>query len=131
MNEWNKDSVDTPRSLITFGTSPSFPSMNLPDLQRGATLLRRKQTEYFQERADRLREQIRALESLAADTQFLNAVEKGFEPIVGRSYWVYETNGRMFLSMISPSEWRYECYGEFMLSGDGTWIRNISNNEDY
>ena len=120
--------VDKARSLATIGTSPSFPAMVLPDIQKGEDIRIQKQTAYIQERADRLREEARALEALASDTAFLNTVDKGFEPIIGRTYWVYANSEGAFLSMIEPGEWTdrtrpTECHGSYTLSGDGTWVR--------
>jgi len=127
----DKDSVDnsnTGNSLLTFGTSPSFPAMVLPDVEGFNTFLKAKQSAYFQERAEGIREQFTALSSLAADTEFLNSVDKRFEPLVGKTYWVFESDTGGFLSIISPEEWTDRTrpsvfYGAFMLSGDGTWVR--------
>ena len=127
-------SEDTEKSfpstaLAEFGTSPSFPAMVLPDVEGFNTFLKAKQTAYFQERAESIREQYTALSDLAADTEFLNTVDKRYEPSVGKTYWVYESASGVFLSIVSPTEWTDRTrpaiyYGEFMLSGDGTWQRS-------
>ena len=126
------DSVDSPSSLLAFGTSPSFPAMVLPEVEGFNTFLKAKQSAYFQERAEGIREQFTALSSLAADTEFMNTVDKRFEPLVGKTYWVFESSSGVFLSIISPEEWtdrtRPEVfYGAFMLSGDGTWVRQTQD----
>ena len=122
-------------ALAEFGTSPSFPAMVLPDVEGFNSFLKAKQSAYFQERAESIREQYTALSDLAADTEFLNTVDKRFEPMVGKTYWVYESASGVFLSIISPAEWTDRTrpaiyYGEFMLSGDGTWNRQTQDNQE-
>ena len=115
-------------ALAEFGTSPSFPAMVLPNVEGFNSFLRAKQNSYFQERAEKIRQEYTDLSSLAADTEFVNTVEKRFEPQVGKTYCVYEGTSGVFLSIIQPSEWTDRTrpdifYGRFTLSGDGTWVR--------
>ena len=128
----SKDGVDKEEkvstSLADFGTSPSFPAMVLPDVEGFNSFLRAKQNNYFQERAEKIRSEYTALSSLAADTEFVNTVDKRFEPQVGKTYWVYEGQHGVFLSILEPGEWTDRTrppvyYGGFTLSGDGTWVR--------
>jgi hypothetical protein len=115
-------------ALAEFGTSPSFPAMVLPNVEGFNSFLRAKQNNYFQERAEKIRSEYTALSDLAADTEFVNTVDKRFEPQVGKTYCVYEGKHGVFLSIIQPGEWTDRTrppifYGAFTLSGDGTWVR--------
>lgn len=46
-----------------------------------------------------------------------------FKPVIGKSYFLYIEDGKYFLSMISPTEWRRECVGEFVFDHNGKWNR--------
>jgi len=48
-----------------------------------------------------------------------------FKPVRGSNYWLYQKNGRFWLSPIRPDEWREEVYGRYIgeceLHEDMTW----------
>ena len=49
-------------------------------------------------------------------------VEYSFQPVVGHIYHLYiRKNESMFLSMIEPNQWKYECVGSFMLDSNNKW----------
>jgi len=46
-----------------------------------------------------------------------------FEPVVGEVYHLYRNNqGKEFLSIISPNEWKQEYIGTTMLNSDRKWV---------
>lgn len=46
-----------------------------------------------------------------------------FEPVVGEVYHLYRNKeGKEFLSIISPNEWRQEYIGTTMLNSDRKWV---------
>ncbi|MEQ6886683.1 DUF2452 domain-containing protein [Salicola sp. Rm-C-2C1-2] len=48
-----------------------------------------------------------------------------FKPVRGNSYWLYQKNGRFWLSPIRPDEWNERVYGRYIgeceLHEDMTW----------
>jgi len=45
-----------------------------------------------------------------------------FEPIIGETYHLYQRkNGETFLSLIEPSQCRFDGLGSFYLNADQTW----------
>lgn len=48
-----------------------------------------------------------------------------FEPIIGKTYYLYNLKGQRTLSLISPTEWGREVdsLGSFILNSDNKWIR--------
>ena len=47
-----------------------------------------------------------------------------FEPVIGKIYHLYYgTDGKIFLSLISPSEWNREHIGSFKYNHDNKWIK--------
>ena len=45
-----------------------------------------------------------------------------FEPVIGQTYHLYVgRDGNIFLSMIEPNQWKYECVGSFILDSNNKW----------
>ena len=54
-----------------------------------------------------------------------------FEPIVGKSYFLYNFAGELTLSLIAPNEWGRgkDFVGEYILNSDNKWItKNLAKN---
>jgi hypothetical protein len=49
-----------------------------------------------------------------------------FVPIVGNLYYLYQSKGEEFLSLISPEEWnhKYQFIGKYILQTDGRWFES-------
>ncbi|MFN2262572.1 MAG: DUF2452 domain-containing protein, partial [Psychroflexus sp.] len=55
--------------------------------------------------------------------------EFSFEPIVGKTYHLYEkASGEIFLSIISPNECNFNFKGSFKLNENKMWIRTDNQN---
>ena len=52
--------------------------------------------------------------------EFVDSFRIGFEPVVGKTYYMYETSSK-FLSILSPEEFRKECVGITKLTSEGYW----------
>jgi len=52
--------------------------------------------------------------------EFVDSFKIGFEPVVGKTYYLYEASTK-FLSILSPTEFRKECVGITKLNSDGYW----------
>lgn len=52
-----------------------------------------------------------------------------FEPIVGKTYYLYNFKNVKTLSLISPEEWdKYDSFiGEFTLTSDRKWVKTNKN----
>ena len=47
-----------------------------------------------------------------------------FEPVIGKVYHLYyNKEGNIFLSLISPTEWKFEHIGSFKYNYDNKWIK--------
>ena len=117
------------RSLVTFGTEGNFPSITSNDTTDYDNFMQSKASSYIQTRANEIREDFDDLKQIAEDTDMLNKLDKRFEPLTGRDYYLYESKqSGKFISFIEPSEWtgrtQPETYiGWFVLTPDGTWVR--------
>ena len=117
------------RSLVTFGTESNFPSITINDTTDYDNFMQSKASSYIQTRANEIREDFDDLKQIAEDTDLLNKLDKRFEPVTGRDYYLYESKQTgKFISFIEPHQWtpttqpdRY--HGWFVLTPDGTWVR--------
>ena len=120
------------KSLLPFGTSPSFPAIEVTYTVEWDGYLAGKARDTISAKAEEIRSDYEDLTRLAKDTEFLNSIEKRFDVQVGKDYYVYETKqSGKFVSIIAPHEWTVssqpeQYHGWFRLSPDGTWIRNPS-----
>ena len=120
------------KSLLPFGTEPSFPAIEITYTAEWDGHLAGKARDTITAKANEIKSDYEDLTELAKDTEFVNAIEKRFEVQVGKDYYVYETpKSGKFVSIIEPHEWTPstqpdQYHGWFRLSPDGTWVRNPS-----
>ena len=82
---------------------------------------------------ERLREQAKMLMEQADKVEFesqirakIRSADCGFRPVVNQAYYLYESNGKCMLSLISPNEWNGQppfgnCLAKAVQLGDLTW----------
>ena len=81
-----------------------------------------KAEKYFNSRLDELKQEYIKLMEEYDNTKLVYESDYSFQPIVGETYYVYsKDNGKNFLSLIKPNEWKKECLGGFKLLNNGTW----------
>lgn len=86
----------------------------------------RQQIELLKQQAALLIEQARKIEERLQVSYLIYQSEFKFQPVIGKSYYLYETEDRKVLSPISPDEWGNKMpYKRFLnhvkLLGDQTW----------
>lgn len=75
----------------------------------------------FNERYNKL---IKDYEELASEVYWntlIYNIEIKFKPVIGKSYYLYVSEGEYFLSLISPNEWKRYFVGEFKFNHNGKW----------
>ena len=82
---------------------------------------------------ERLREQAKMLMEQADKVEFesqirakIRSADCGFRPVVNQPYFLYESEGKSMLSLISPNEWNGQppfghCLAKVVQLGDLTW----------
>lgn len=107
-------------ALLTYGTHPSAPSIQLPNVQEFKNDRGRNAEKYFQSEIDQLNEKYQQLVSLANDTQLVYNARYNFVPKVGLTYHLYYTGKEYLLSVIDNWD-RFNCVGSFVLTHDNVW----------
>jgi hypothetical protein len=81
--------------------------------------------EVFERERDEIIEKINKLYDEYNDSIMVWESKISFEPIVGKTYFLYEFESGRTLSLISPEEWNNSKYyiGAFILNSDRKWIK--------
>ncbi len=81
-----------------------------------------KANKYFESRLNELKEEYKKLVEEYNWTSLVYESEYSFQPIPGETYYLYEKKDKkLFLSLISPKEWKQPYVGSFKLLNNGKW----------
>ena len=76
-------------ALLPYGTSPSFPAIEITYTAEWDGHLAGKARDTITAKAEEIKTDYRDLTQLAKDTEFVNSIDKRFDAQVGKTYWVY------------------------------------------
>jgi len=114
---------DTPASM-KYPTNVGAPAFTVPAVltkkrERGANARNQLSTKF-----EELKKEYFKLAQLTEDTELVYNATFNFNPVVGRTYYLYMGNDGLFLSMIEPERWnQMEYHGSFTLTSEHTWER--------
>jgi hypothetical protein len=111
--------------IKSYPTNLGAPSFDLPNVGLIKTESSKKMIEVFEREKREIVEKIEKLYQEYSDSVLVWESKISFDPIVGKTYYLYDFNGINTLSLISPEEWnRKDCFiGGFVLNSDRKWIR--------
>ncbi len=114
-----------------YPTNLGAPSFTLPNVSLVRTESSKKMMDVFEREKDEIISKIEKLQKEYNDSLMVWESKISFEPIVGKTYFLYNFNGTNTLSLISPQEWNREkdFIGSFTLNSDNKWISQNSKNE--
>lgn len=109
-----------------YPTNIGAPSFQLPNVSLVRTESSKKMMSVFERERQELILKAERLTQEFNDSLMVWESKISFEPIVGKTYFLYEFNGVKTLSLISPNEWnKQDCFlGSFTLNSENKWIRN-------
>mgnify|MGYP003674576803 FL=1 len=78
---------------------------------------------YFESKLNELKEEYKKLINEYNWTSLVYAANYRFQPIVGKSYYLYEdvNKEKIFLSLIEPDQWKQKYIATFKLLNNGKW----------
>ena len=111
--------------LKQYPTNLGAPKFDLPNVGLAKTESSKKMLDVFERERDEILGKIQKLYEEYNDSVTVWESKISFEPIVGKTYHLYEFETGKTLSIISPTEWNNSQYfiGSFVLSSDRKWIR--------
>ena len=117
-----KDGYDA--KLKSYPTSASIQGFDLPNVPLFREQSSKKMMDVFNREQQEIRERIEKLYDEYNTSIMVWESKISFEPIVGKSYFLYNFAGELTLSLIAPNEWGREkdFIGEYILNSDNKWI---------
>ena len=108
-----------------YPTNIGAPSFQLPNVSLVRTESSKKMMSVFERERQELILKAEKLTQEFNDSLMVWESKISFEPIVGKTYFLYDFNGIKTLSLISPNEWnKQDCFlGSFTLNSENKWIR--------
>ena len=129
MSDNKPDNVADNPGLLPYGSNIGAPSIQSSNIERWKEPRIDKLNKHYKERYDTIKKEY---QNLIEEYKWNDIVYKSrfsFEPVVGNVYHLYEdSNGKTFLSIISPNEWNKPHVGTFKYDYENKWIKIEWNN---
>jgi len=116
------DNVSDNPGLLPYASNVGAPVIKVEDISlwKSANVL--KVNKQLEKRFNELKEEYQKLVNEYKWNELVYNAKFAFEPVIGQIYHLYVgKNGNIFLSMINPNEWTYECIGSFSLDSNNKW----------
>jgi hypothetical protein len=78
---------------------------------------------YFRTKLFEIKEQYESLLEEIESSELIHNSRYNFNPIVGKTYYLYKGTKNNFLSIIKPKEWNAESLGAYKLNSNNTWAK--------
>ena len=110
--------------LMTYPTSAGGQGFDLPNVPLFREQSSKKMMDVFNREQQEIKERIEKLYDEYNTSIMVWESKISFEPIVGKSYFLYNFAEELTLSLIAPNEWGREkdFIGEYILNSDNKWI---------
>jgi hypothetical protein len=116
------DNVAETPGLLPYGTNVSAPAIKVEDITAWKSINAIKVNHQLQTRFNELKEEYQKLVNEYKWNELVYNAKFSFEPVIGQTYHLYVgRDGNIFLSMVNPTEWNYECVGSFSLDSNNKW----------
>jgi hypothetical protein len=116
------DNVADNPGLLPYGSNIGAPAIHIDNVDGWKQHNALKVNKQFQTRFEELKENYQKLIDEFKWNDLVYSAKYNFEPIIGETYHLYyNKQGDIFLSLINPTEWSYECIGSFKLDSNHKW----------
>lgn len=121
---WNKETGYDAASK-QYPTNIGAPKFDLPNVSLARAEASKKMSDVFEREKQEIMERIEKLQNEYSDSVMVWESKIPFEPIVGKTYFLYDFGRGNTLSLLSPHEWNKGDFlvGGFILNSDNKWIR--------
>jgi hypothetical protein len=109
----------------TYPTTVGSQGFDLPNVPLFREVSSKKMMDVFNRETQEIKERIERMYDEYNTSIMVWESKISFEPIIGKTYYLYNFKGQRTLSLISPTEWNREvdCIGAFILNSENKWIR--------
>jgi hypothetical protein len=113
--------VDNP-GLLPYGSNIGAPAIQVSNIENWKEPRVLNVNKQFEDRFEQLKQEYQKLIDEYKWNELVYKSKFSFEPVIGKIYHLYYAdNGKIFLSLISPNEWKKEHIGSFKYNHDNKW----------
>ena len=118
------DNVAENPAILPYGSNVGAPAIHVTNIEHWKEP---RVISVNQQLKDKFEELKKEYQKLIEEYRWNDLVYKSkfnFEPVIGKIYHLYyNRNGKILLSLISPTEWNFEHIGSFKYNHDNKWIK--------
>jgi hypothetical protein len=110
-------------SKLSYGSNVGAPAIRPDDVEGWKLTNVKRANDYFKTRFDDLKKEYEKLIDEYRWSELVYTAKYNFEPVIGKSYYLYNDDSGAFLSLISPHEWntKSEFIGTFRMDAQHKW----------
>ena len=118
------DNVADSPGLLPYASNVGAPAIKVEDISAWKSVNAIKVNKQLETKFNELKAEYKKLVEEYRWNELVYNAKFAFEPVIGQTYHLYVgKDGNIFLSMINPNEWKYECVGSFTLDSNNKWNR--------
>jgi hypothetical protein len=118
------DNVADSPGLLPYASNVGAPAIKVEDISAWKSVNAIKVNKQLETKFNELKAEYKKLVEEYRWNELVYNAKFAFEPVIGQTYHLYVgKDGNIFLSMINPDEWTYECVGSFTLDSNNKWNR--------
>jgi hypothetical protein len=116
------DNVSDNPGLLSYGSNVGAPAIITTNIEHWKEPRVSNVNKQFEDRFEQLKKEYQNLIDEYKWNDLVYKSKFSFEPVIGKIYHLYYANdGKIFLSLISPNEWKKEHIGSFKYNHDNKW----------
>ena len=108
--------------LLPYGSNIGAPAIRVENVDNWKITNVAKVNHQLETKFNELKEEYKKLVDEYKWNELVYNAKFAFEPVIGKTYHLYiGKDSNIFLSMIEPHLWKYECVGSFVLDSNNKW----------
>ena len=121
MKKEKPDNVADNPGILPYGSNVGAPAIKQTDVDTWKAEKVIKTNHYFKTRYNEIREEYKKLIKAYEWNKLVYESDFKFEPIKGKTYYLYQRKQGLFLSLIEPEYWNQIFVGAFKLDSNDKW----------
>ena len=122
MNSSKKnDNIAENPNMLPYASNIGAPKIELDDISKWKEERSVALNNYFKEKYDELKDSYLSLMKEYESNKLIYNAKFEFVPVIGKTYYLYESDPQNFLSLIDPNSWDKKYLGSFKLISENRW----------
>lgn len=122
--EEKPDNVADNPGLLPYGSNVGAPAIKVENINSWKSTNVHKVNKIYQDKFKELQDEYNEMMEEFFWNDLIYSSEFNFKPVVGETYHLYKKNdGKFFLSLIEPSQWKLKFVGSFKFNNENKWIK--------